>query len=46
MWRRFRSKSLAPRRPVLFMEQWALALLSVAALVVGIAAVVIVLVNR
>jgi hypothetical protein len=46
MWRRFRSKSLAPRRPVLFTEQWPLALLSAAALVVGIAAVVIVLVSR
>ena len=46
MWRRFRSKSLAPRRPVLFMGQWALALLTAVALVVGIAAVVIVLVNR
>jgi len=40
MWRRFRRRSLAPRRPVLFMEQWALAALTAIALVGGIAAVV------
>jgi hypothetical protein len=40
MWRRFRRRSLAPRRPVLFMEQWALAALTAVALVIGIAAVV------
>jgi hypothetical protein len=40
MWRRLSRRTLAPRRPVLFMEQWALALLTAAALVVGIGAVV------
>jgi hypothetical protein len=46
MWRRLRRKSLAPRRPILFMEQWALALVSAFALLGGIAIVVVVLVNR
>ena len=41
MWARVRRRSLAPRRPALFMEQWALALVTAAALVVGIAAVVV-----
>jgi hypothetical protein len=41
MWRRFQRRSLAPRRPVLFMEQWPLALLTAIALVGGIAAVVV-----
>jgi hypothetical protein len=40
MWRRLSRRTLAPRRPVLFMEQWGLALLTVAALVVGIGFVV------
>jgi hypothetical protein len=39
MWRRFRRRSLAPRRPALFTEQWALALVTAIALAVGIAAV-------
>jgi len=37
MWRRLRRRTFAPRRPVLFMEQWALALVTAAALVAGIA---------
>jgi hypothetical protein len=41
MWGRFRRRSLAPRRPVLFMEQWALALATAIALAVGIAAVAV-----
>ncbi len=40
MWRRLSRRSLAPRRPVLFMEQWALALVTAATLVIGIGFVV------
>lgn len=46
MWRRVRRKSLTPRRPILFMEQWALALVTAVALVGGIAIVVVVLAHR
>jgi hypothetical protein len=46
MWRRLRRRSLAPRRPILFMEQWALALATAIALVGGIAIVVVVLASR
>jgi len=42
MWRRFRRKSLAPRRPALFEEQYALALLTAIVLVGSIVAVVLV----
>jgi hypothetical protein len=40
MWSRLSRRTLAPRRPVLVMEQWGLALLTAAALVVGIGFVV------
>ena len=40
MWRRLRRRTMAPRRPVLFMEQYALALATVIVLVAGIGAVV------
>ena len=43
MWRRFRRKSLAPRRPALFKEQYALALLTAIVLIGSIVAVVLVL---
>ena len=43
MWRRFRRKSLAPRRPALFEEQYALALVTAIVLVGSIVAVVLVL---
>jgi hypothetical protein len=43
MWRRFRSRSLAPRRPVLFEQQYALALVTAIVLVGSIVAVVLVL---
>jgi hypothetical protein len=42
MWHRFRRKSLAPRRPVLFEEQYALALVTAIVLVGSIVAVVVV----
>jgi hypothetical protein len=42
MWRRFRRKSLAPRRPALFEEQYALALLTAIVLIGSIVAVVLV----
>jgi hypothetical protein len=45
MWRRVRGKSMAPRRPALFPEQWALALFTAAALLGGIAVVVVVFVR-
>jgi hypothetical protein len=43
MWRRLRRRTLAPNRPVLWPEQWALALVTAAAVIGGIAVVVIVL---
>ena len=45
MWRRFRRKSLAPRRPALFEEQYALALLAAIVLIGSIVAVVLVLLH-
>jgi len=36
MWRRLSRRTLAPRRPILYMEQWPLALVSVVLLVLGI----------
>ncbi len=41
MWRRLRRKTMAPNRPVVWPEQWGLVLVTVLALVGGIAAVVI-----
>jgi hypothetical protein len=43
MWARFRRRSMAPRRPVVFDDQWALVVACVLALVGGIAVVVAVL---
>jgi hypothetical protein len=43
MWRRFRRKSLAARRPALFEEQYALALVTAIVLIGSIVAVVLVL---
>ena len=40
MWRRLRRRTMAPRRPVLFMEQYALALATAIVLVASIGAVV------
>jgi hypothetical protein len=40
MWKRFRRRSMAPRRPAVFPEQWGLAMVSVGAVVLAVAAVV------
>jgi hypothetical protein len=37
MWARFRRRSMAPRRPLLFREQIPLAIVSVVVLVAGVA---------
>ena len=36
MWRRLMRKSMAPRRPLLFLEQWPLALVTAILLVAGV----------
>jgi hypothetical protein len=41
MWRRLMRRTFAPRRPPLYMEQWALALVTAALLLGGIAMVVV-----
>jgi hypothetical protein len=46
MWRRLRRRTLAPRRPVLFPEQYALALATAIVVLAGIAAVVYALLQR
>lgn len=43
MWRRWRRRTLAPNRPLLFPEQYALALLSAVVLVGGIVVVILAL---
>jgi hypothetical protein len=43
MWRRLRGRSLAPRRPAVFPEQWPLVVLSLLAIAAGIAVVVVIL---
>jgi hypothetical protein len=43
MWRRFRRKSLAPRRPAVFPEQWGLVLVTAFAVALGVAAVIVLL---
>ena len=40
MWRRLRRRTMAPRRPVLYEDQWALALVTAVVLVGSIALVV------
>ena len=40
MWRRFRRRSMAPSRPAMFPDQLGLVLLTIAAIVLGIYAVV------
>jgi len=44
MWRRVRRRSFAPNRPAVFPEQWPLLVVSVAAIVLGLAVVVALLV--
>ena len=43
MWKRFRRRSLAPRRPAVFPEQWGLVLVTALTVLGGAAAVVAVL---
>jgi hypothetical protein len=43
MWSRLRRKSFAPRRPVVFPEQWGLILVTALAVALGIVAVVLIL---
>jgi hypothetical protein len=43
VWRRFRRKSFAPRRPAVFPEQYGLVFVTAVAIALGIAAVVLVL---
>ena len=45
MWKRLRGKTLAPRRPALFPEQYGLALVTAIVLLGGVALVVYLLVN-
>jgi hypothetical protein len=40
MWRRFRRRSMAPRRPAVFPEQWGLVLVTALLVLGGIAVVV------
>ena len=43
MWKRFRRKSFAPRRPAVFPEQYGLVMVTAVAILLGLAAVVLVL---
>ena len=40
MWKRHRRRSFAPRRPALFPEQWGLVLVTVLAILGGVAIVI------
>jgi hypothetical protein len=40
MWKRYRSKSFAPRRPAVFPEQWGLILVTALVIALGVLAVV------
>jgi hypothetical protein len=44
MWKRFRRRSFAPRRPAVFPEQWGLVLVTTLAIVGGIALIVALLI--
>ena len=43
VWKRFRRKSFAPRRPAVFPEQYGLVMVTAVAIALGLAAVVLVL---
>jgi hypothetical protein len=45
LWKRFRRRSLAPRRPAVFPEQWGLILVTGLTIVGGVAVVVALLVG-
>ena len=44
MWRRLRRKTFAPRRPAVFPEQWALVIVTLAVVALGVIFVVLALV--
>ena len=44
MWKRFRRRSLAPRRPVVLPEQWGLVLVTTLAVLGGLALILVLLV--
>jgi hypothetical protein len=41
MWKRYRRRSLAPRRPAVFPDQWGLVMVTVLSIVLGVAAIVL-----
>jgi hypothetical protein len=43
VWKRLRRKTFAPRRPVVFPEQWGIVLVTAVCVALGVAAVVLVL---
>jgi hypothetical protein len=43
VWKRLRRRTFAPRRPVVFPEQWGIVLVTALIVVLGIAAVVLIL---
>jgi len=43
VWKRLRRKTFAPRRPAIFPEQWGIVLVTVLAVALGFAAVVLLL---
>jgi hypothetical protein len=43
VWKRFRRRTFAPRRPVIFPEQWGIVLVTVLVVALGFAALVLVL---
>jgi len=43
VWKRYRRKTFGPRRPAVFPEQWGLVLVTILAVAMGVAAVVLVL---
>ena len=44
MWKRFRRRSMAPRRPAVFPEQWGLVLVTVLVIALGLASLLALLV--
>ena len=44
MWKRFRRRSMAPRRPAVFPEQWGLVMVTVLAILGGLALIVVLLI--
>jgi len=42
LWKRFRRRTMAPRRPAVFPEQWGLVLVTALAVALGVVAVVLI----